>query len=154
MNRSTTAREALIVEVIGDVDKLIKRVEALTPAMNASERKLSAAAEQLGGCLEPLQAQLREDIIRNQNAAVNHVRRLNGEIAAHSTQDQILAMRAAARRIIEEDVKPELRDLASTLRVLIERTRRPQWETWATYAATGTLPTILGVGLTYYLMRN
>ena len=63
-------------------------------------------------------------------------------------------MRAAARRIIEEDVKPELRDLASTLRVLIERTRRPQWETWATYAATGTLPTILGVGLTYYLMRN
>ncbi|MCE9661012.1 MAG: hypothetical protein K8R60_20985 [Burkholderiales bacterium] len=154
MSRVTTAREALIVEVIGDVNELITRVEALKPAMSTSHRKLSDAAIKLGGCVEPITTYVRDDIVRNRNAAIEHVRKRTGEIAAESMQEQILAMRQAARAIIEADVRPELRQLSSALHVLVERTRRPQWETWATYAATGTLPTILAVGLTWYLMRN
>jgi hypothetical protein len=151
---SATAREVLIVEVIGDVAKLIDRVEALTPAMNASQKKLADAAARLGGGIEPLRARMVQVITQTENAAVEHVRRCTAEIAAESMRKQRQAMEDAARAIVEKEIGPPLRQLASTLQTLVERTRRPQWETWATYAATGTLPTILATCFTVYLMRK
>ena len=151
---STTAREALIVEVIGDIAKLIDRVEALAPAMNASQKRLADTAIRLDASVEPVAAKMVQAIIGTQNAAVEHVRRCTAEIAAESMRKQRQAMDAAARAIIEREIEPPMRKLASALQVLIERTRRPQWETWATYAATGTLPTILATCLTVYLMRK
>ena len=149
---SATAREALIVEVIGDVAKLIDRVEALTPAMNASREKLAAVAIRLGGDLEPFKARLVQAVTQTENAAVEHVRRCTAQIAAESMRKQRQAMDDAARAIVEREIGPPLRQLASTLHTLVERTRRPQWATWATYAATGTLPTILATCFTVYLM--
>ena len=149
---SATAREALIVEVIGDVAKLIDRVEALTPVMDASQKRLVAAAIRLGGDLEPFKARLAQVVTQTENAAVEHVRRCTAQIAAESMRKQRQAMDDAARAIVEREIGPPLRQLASTLQTLVERTRRPQWATWATYAATGTIPTILATCFTVYLM--
>ena len=43
MNSPATAREALIVEAIGEVAKLLQDVEALTPVLNDSCRALQEA---------------------------------------------------------------------------------------------------------------
>ena len=153
MNRSTTAREALIVEAIGDVANLLDRVGALLPAMNASHKKLADAAIKLGGCVEPLKAHIGEAMTRTQNAAVEHIRRRTGEIAAESLRQQTQAMEEAARAIVAKEVGPPLRQLASTLQLLIERTRRPQWETWATYAATGVTSATFAAWIALFFVR-
>ena len=44
MNRSTTAREALIAELIGDVADLLKRVESLTTTMDKAREAMTDAA--------------------------------------------------------------------------------------------------------------
>ena len=148
MSRSTTAREALIAEAIGDVANLLDRVEALAPAMNSSHRKLADAAIKLGACVEPFKAHIAEAMARTQNAAVEHIRRRTGEIAAESLRQQTQAMEEAARAIVAKEIGPPLRQLASALQVLVERTRRPQWETWATYAATGCVSATAAVWIT------
>ena len=153
MNRSTTAREALIAEAIGDVANLLDRVGALAPAMNASHRKLADAAIKLGGCVEPFKAHITEAMARTQNAAVEHIRRRTGEIAAESLRQQTQAIEEVARAIVAKEIGPPLHQLASTLQVLIERTRRPQWETWATYAATGIVSASAAVWITLLLFH-
>ena len=153
-NRSTTAREALIVEVIGDVAKLIDRVGTLTLAMNASHKKLADVAIKLGGCIEPLKAHLAEAVTQTQNSAVEHIRRRTGEIAMDSMRRQTQAMEDAARAIIEREIGPPLRQLASTLQLLVERTRRPQWETWATYAATGAASATFAASIVLFFVHK
>ena len=44
VRRATTAREAVIAELIGDITELLDRMETLTPAMNDSRKKLADAA--------------------------------------------------------------------------------------------------------------
>ena len=48
MNRPTTAREALIVEALGDVARLLDRIESMTPAMDTTRRALVRANADLG----------------------------------------------------------------------------------------------------------
>jgi hypothetical protein len=153
VNRSTTAREALVAELIGDLADLLKRVETVTPAMNDSRQKLTHAAAALTACVEPLKNYLVTSVTQAQNAAVEHIGRRTHEISVQSLRLQTQAMTDAARAIIDKEISPPLGQLGSTLQVLVERTRRPQWETWATYAATATLSSILTACLAIYLLR-
>ena len=49
MNRPSTAREAFIVETLGEVAALIDRVEAVAPALDASRLALINASMDLAG---------------------------------------------------------------------------------------------------------
>jgi hypothetical protein len=57
MSHPSTAREAFIVETIGEVAALLDRVEAVTPALDASRLALVSASAELAGqypCHDPL----------------------------------------------------------------------------------------------------
>lgn len=51
LNRSTTAREALVAELIGDVAQLLDRVETLTPNLNVARQALANTAKDLAAYL-------------------------------------------------------------------------------------------------------
>ena len=150
MNRSTTAREALI----GDIAELLDRAEALIPAMADSREKLADAANQLAAYVEPFKTHMVGVAGEAGKAAVEHIYRRTNEIAAESLRTQTQAMNEAARTIIDKEIGPPLRQLAASLHVLIERTRRPQWETWATYAATGTVSATLALSIAVFFLHK
>ena len=54
MNRPTTAREALVAELIGDVATLLERMESVRPAVNEATQALVEAAERVAGSVGPL----------------------------------------------------------------------------------------------------
>src|SRR6476620_4911716 len=135
MNRSTTAREALLAELLGDVGKLVDSVEAFPVTMDKAREEMRDAAFLLDSRVEPFMHQMRAAVEQSKTIATNDVRRITFELTQRSLQQQREDMREAARTIVREEIGPPMRQLASTLQVLIERTRRPQWQTWATYAA-------------------
>jgi hypothetical protein len=154
VSRATTAREALIAELIGDMTELLDRMETLTPAMNDSRHKLTDTAARLTACVEPVKAHLVGTATQAQKTAVERIYKRTNEIAAESLRTQTRAMNDAARTIIDKEVGPPLRQLAATLQVLVERTRHPQWETWATYAATGAVSATFAVSIAVYFMHR
>ena len=154
MSRATTAREAVIAELIGDITELLDRMETLTPALNDSRLELANTAAGLAACIEPIKAHVSDTVTQAQKAAVEHIARRTRELAHESYRAQTQAMGDAARKIFQEEVGPPLRQLAETLKVLIERTRRPQWETWASHAATASVSAMASMTIAIYFLRG
>ena len=55
---ASTAREALIVEAIGDVVGLLDRLEALAPILDGSRQAAVEASAELSGALEALEGRM------------------------------------------------------------------------------------------------
>ena len=59
-----------------------------------------------------------------------------------------------SKAIVDKEVGPPLRRLASDLEQLVQRTRRPWWESWVNYAATAILSAIVSAMLVFYLVHG
>ena len=136
MNRAgSTAREALIAELLGDVAQLLERLDALAPAMADAHRSLLNAMERLTGQVHDFETRMTMITHNAKVQAVNHIVRRTAEVAGRSADAQQKAMEEAARALFNVQVEPALQRLAQSLRDLLERTERP-WVLWATHVAT------------------
>lgn len=129
MHPSTT-REALIVEALGDAAKLIRQVEALTPALDQSRQALADAHSGLAGQLAAFETQVTALTDKAKVQAVKHILARTDEAARRSIELQSQAMADAARVAFGADLGATLQRLQS----LHERPGR-RWEQWLTHAA-------------------
>jgi ubiquinone biosynthesis protein UbiJ len=151
VNRATTAREALVAELIGDVAQLLDRVETLTPTINAARHALTDAARNLASSVGPMQAHMAALADHTKTKAVEHIVRRTNLIAAQTLQEQTRAMTESARAIINSEVGPPLRQLAATVKDVVERAHRP-WDAWLTHAATAIVSGICSAGLVVHFL--
>ena len=152
MDRSTTAREALVAELMGDMAKLLDRVDTLTPAIDDARRKMTAAAQDLAASVAPFKAHMVDIAIETRTTAVDHiVSRANGA-SAKLIEMQTRAMLDLSKTIVDKEIGPPLRQLAGNLEQLIQRIRRPWWESWANYAATAMFSAIGSATLVLYVV--
>lgn len=135
MSRATTAREALVAELIGDLAELLDRLERLTPAINEARQEMTDAAWSLGSRIEAIQAKMTAAAENSETVAVRHIAQRLHESSEKSVREQKEAMTLAAREIIKEEVRPPLVEFAKTLQGLVARANRP-WAVWWTYVAT------------------
>lgn len=146
MNPPTTAREALIVEALGDVALLLDRVEALTSSMEAGWLALEKANSEFEDRLSAFESAISSITHLAKARTVEHIVRRAGEVARQSIETQTRAMNEAARLVFAEQVDPALGRLATSLRQLIQRVDRP-WDLWLTHAATAAV----SAALTWFL---
>jgi hypothetical protein len=135
---STTAREALIAEVIGDVARLLDRVDALAPVILEAERSLLAATERLDDQIHSFETRMTTIIENAKVQAVNHIVRRTAEVAGRAADAQRRAMEEAASALFKAQVESSLQRLVASLRHLLERADRP-WDCWMTHAATAVV---------------
>jgi hypothetical protein len=151
-DRSATAREALLAEIIGEVKVLLDRMDAMTPSMDTARAGLANAAHTLIAGLTPFREAVSE-FLTNQTSkaseritknaseanrlAVEHIAKRTGEISATTRAEQIQAMRAAAREIIAEEIEPQLSQLTRNLKDAVERANHP-WTGMLMHAATAS----------------
>ena len=141
MTAPSTAREALIAEALGDVARLIDRVEALTPAMDQSRRALAQANADLVHCVVGFEGRMGAITENAKIKTMEHVVSRTNEVARQSLDQQTRAMTEAARALFSAELAPALRQMAASLRPLVERAERP-WELWLTHAATAAAATV------------
>jgi uncharacterized protein (DUF885 family) len=151
MHRSSTAREALIAELIGDLAELIERVDRLTPAIDEARIRMTTAAQNLAAGVAPFKAHMVDIAAQTQKTSVQYILSRTTETAAKLLEVQTQAMTTSARAIVDKEVGPPLRQLATNLEQLVARTRRP-WDVWALHAATAMVSAICSAMLVLYVV--
>ena len=134
MKAPATAREALIVEAIGDVAALINRVEAATPAMDEASDALRRSSAALRDDLAGFEQRMAAITENAKTQTVKHLASRTDEAARRSIDLQSKAMADAARVAFGAELGATMQRLQTTLQPLIER-RQAHWEPWLTHAA-------------------
>ena len=132
---SSTAREALIVEAIGDVVGLLDRLEALAPILDGSRQAAVEASAELSGALEALEGRMAavSDTARTQ--VVQHIVQRTEEAARRAQEVQSSAIAEAAREVFRGEVERAIQRLAQAMQAA-SAAKPPVWEAWLTHAAT------------------
>jgi ABC-type transporter Mla subunit MlaD len=151
MHRSSTAREALVAELIGDLATLIERVDTLTPAIDDARLKMTTAAHELAAGVAPFRAHMVDIAAQTQKTSVQYILSRTNETAAKLLEVQTQAMTTSARAIVDKEVGPPLRELATNLEQLVASTHRP-WDVWALHAATAMVSAICSAMLVLYVV--
>lgn len=153
MSGPATAREAFIVETLGEVAALLDRVEAVAVALEVSRLALIDASTKLAGQVSAYERRMAGITENAKVQAVKHIARRTDELAHSSLEAQRRAMEEAARTLFRTEVGPALQRVVQPLRQLAEvaqRDARP-WQCWLTHAATAVLASALTLALAAWL---
>ena len=149
MNGPSTAREALIVEAIGEVAALLDRVEAVVPSMDAARQALVLARMELAGQVVAFESRMNAITENAKVQAVKHIARRTDEVARESVDVQTRAMEEAAQALFRAEVGPALQRIVAPLQHLATRGARP-WACWLTHAATAASASAVTWALAVY----
>ena len=130
MNEPMGAREALLIDAIGEMVKLIDSVDRLTPELRQARSEIGRASEGLRGSLATFETQVLALCERAKVQAVKHILARTDEATRLSIEQQSRAMADAARVAFGADLGATLQRLQSLLN---QPGRR--WEPWLTHAA-------------------
>lgn len=150
MTDPTTAREALIVEALGEAAKLIRQVEALAPLLDESCQALLQADTHLRDTLAEFESRMAAITENAKTRTVQHLAARVDEAARRSIEQQGRAMADAARVAFGAELGATMQRLQSALQPLIERRER-RWERWLTHAAAAAAASAVTWGLAILL---
>jgi hypothetical protein len=149
VNSPSTAREALLVEMIGEMATLLERLEAVAPLLETNRLALIRAGDELANQVTTVEGRMNRVADNAKVHAIKHIARRTDEMARTSMEAQTRAMEAAARTLFSSELGPALQRVAlpvQGLAVLAHRAARP-WDRWLTHAATALLAAGLSWGL-------
>lgn len=138
MSDPATAREALIVEALGEVALLLDRVESLTSSMEVGRLGLANASAHLDSRLKAFESGTASVAHQVQVKAIEHILRRTSKATSDAIELQAGAMNAAARSAFSAQVDSNLARLTHLLQQVLHRIDRP-WDLWLTHAATATV---------------
>ncbi|MBY0468525.1 MAG: hypothetical protein K2Q07_06065 [Burkholderiaceae bacterium] len=130
MNEPMGAREALLIEAIGEMVNLIDSVDRLTPELREASGELGRASEGLRGSLAAFETQVLALCEKAKVQAVKHILARTDEAARLSIEQQSRAMADAARVAFGADLGATLQRLQS-----LQNRQERRWEPWLTHAA-------------------
>lgn len=142
MTDPATAREALIVEAIGEVARLIRDTEALVPLLDETCQALQQANMNLRDELAGFERRMAAITENAKTQTVKHMAARADEAARRSIDQQSRAMADAARVAFGAEVGATMQRLLATLRPLIARPER-RWERWLTHAAVAAVASVM-----------
>lgn len=138
MTDPATAREALIVEVIGDVAKLLREVEAVAPALDETCQALLLANASLRDELSGFERRMAAITENAKTVTAKHLAARTDEAARRSIDQQSRAMADAARVAFGVELGATMQRLQASLHPLTERRGR-RWEACLTHAAAAAV---------------
>lgn len=134
MTEPSTAREALIVEAIGEVAKLLDRIEAVAPAMDEAGRAFQQARLDLSEQVTDFERRMTAATQFAKTEVVKHIAARTEDATRRSVDQQSRAMADAARIAFGAELGATMQRLQATLQPLLERRDR-RWDSWLTHAA-------------------
>ncbi|MBN8490776.1 MAG: hypothetical protein J0M00_05020 [Burkholderiales bacterium] len=150
MSDPVAAREALIIEAIGEAASLIESVERLAPEIQERGREFDRASVGLRNALAAFDAEVTALAEKAKVQVAKHILARTEEAARRSIDLQARAMADAARVAFGGELGATVQRLRSAIQPLIERQER-RWETWLTHAAAAAAGSAVTLALTVWL---
>lgn len=139
MNGPNTFKEALIAEAIGDLARLLDRVDGLASSIDQARQALLLASTNLAGQATAFENRMLSITGSAQIQSVKHIVQRADQVARRSMEAQNRAMAEAAHKLFQAELESTLQRLALPLRNLADRIDRP-WERWLTTQRRRLLP--------------
>ncbi len=156
MNGPRTAREALIAEVLGDLDGLLTRVEALPAMVAGAEGRLSgtvAALDEAGDkyrlAVTAFTEQAKADLSEYLDLKTAHA----AELAAKTIEEQRAALQEAARVAFRSEASDKAASLGVALGEAAKEFRRSMWSRMMEHAVTALIASTFTAGLVYAIVK-
>lgn len=140
MKPPTSAREALIAEALGDIAKLLARVDAVTPALHTACDTVEQASARMEARASQMDEKVRILTEVATEAAVKHIARKTEDRARSDAELQTRAMEAAARELFQRELTPALQRLS---RIATHASIRARWWTCIGIAAASSAVTFV-----------
>lgn len=152
----TTAREALLAEALGEVARLIERLEGVGPALDASCESIARSGANLAGQVAAFEARMATITENAKVVTVRHIAQRTDEMARSSCEAQTRAMEEAARMLFRTELGPALQRVAMPLQHLADLANRGAhpWQHWLTHAATAAMASALSWALAAWLLAR
>ena len=133
-----TAREALLIEALGEMSGVLDRVESLVHALKTAERGTVEAHGKLAAQLPTLEAHIAATAKAATTHAVNLIAQRTTQSTRQSIDEHLRAMEEAARSLLLKELGPLLQALTQPLLRLqqVVRDNARPWDAWLTHAAT------------------
>jgi hypothetical protein len=147
VNDIITAKEALLVEAIGDFVTLMQRIETLQLAMDESHQALASANDGLRDQLAAFEGRMNAVTETARTKAVRHLVAHVDNATRRSIELQSRAMSEAARVAFGAEFSATMQRLQSALQWLLEQRAR-RWERWLTHALAAGAGSAVSLGLT------
>jgi hypothetical protein len=145
-----------MAEAIGELGKLLDRVEPLVTTLDASRLALNATGTELTKQVTAYETHMAVITENAKLLAVRHIARRTDEMTRGTVDTQIRAMEEAARTAFRNEVGPALQRVTLPLQdvaALAGRGARP-WEWWLTHAATAVVSSAISLGLAAWLWHR
>lgn len=137
MNRMSTAKEALIAEALGDLDLLLKRLEAVVPLVDATRKTLIKSTEMVSREIAGFAPHMKQftDYAKVQTA--KQIDRSVTDVTQRAKEMQVEAMREAALELFKKEFHPLVNQVIARLEHLTQLAQpRPNpWMPWLTHSA-------------------
>lgn len=143
------ARELLIIEALGDITKLLDRVEAVASGLEAASEEALRASTDLQSLAAGLDARMAMLVEASKTHVVKHIAQRTDEMTRSAADQQGRAMEALAKALFDTELRAALQRLGYVLDArLVQRNLR---ESILTHLAVAAVVATATYGLTVSL---
>ena len=144
MNPPVTAREALLIEALGEMSEVLDRVDRLIPVLEVGQRRAVEAHGKLAAQMSTLEVRMAAAGEAAKTHVVSHIAQRTAQATRHSIDLQVRAMEEAARTLFIKELGPALQGLVQPLLRMQEVVQNIAriWDVWLTHAATAAVASI------------
>jgi hypothetical protein len=153
MNGPRTSREALIAELLGEMDALLSRVEALPPAVAGAEERITRATSALIAAGDKYRLAVTAFTEEAKTELTQYLERKAGAIASVTVEDQRAAMQSAARHAFQSEAFEKAAGLGIALGAAAKEFRRSMWSRLLEHAITALIASSFTASLVYAIVR-
>jgi hypothetical protein len=154
MSEPRTTREALIAELLGDLDGLLTRVEALPPLVDSAESKLSGTIAALDNAGDKFRLAVTAFTEQAKADLTEYLDLKTAQIAAKTVEEQRAALQEAARMAFRSEASDKAVSLGVALGEAVKEFRRSIWLRLIEHAITALIASGFTAGLVYAIALN
>ena len=153
MNSPRTAREALIAEMLGDLDLLLARVEALPLLVATAEERLTSTVTALDNAGDKYRMAITAFTEQAKMELAEYLDRKTIEVSLKTVEEQRAAIQEAARVAFCSEASDKAVNLGLVLGEAAKQFRRSMWTRLLEYAITALISSGFTVGILYAFVK-
>jgi hypothetical protein len=150
MSGTSTAREALVAEALGDLVLLLDRVEKVGPKVDASRQALLKSSESIAREIARFAPDMQAFTLHAKVETEKYVNRHVAAATVSAREEQLRVMQEGARDMFKKEVDPVVRQASTQLQRLAQlaQPRANPWMPWLTHGAAF----VTGAALTWLVV--
>lgn len=153
MNAPRTAREALIAEMLGDLDALLARIEALPALVTSAEERLSGTAAALDAAGDKYRMAVTAFNEQAKADLSEYFDRKAVEVSSRTVEDQRAAMQEAARMAFRSEASDKAESLGLVLGEAAKEFRLSMRPRLVEHAITALVASGFTAGFVYLIVK-